>query len=109
MNMPIYVAVGNEPFLTAYNNSFVNLTFPALRNIHNALNDAGLGSSVKATVPMNADVYDSHFPVDFAFDGASSQLWIRTLFTPMSLMPISIHFSSWKSVGYGDMPILLEK
>ncbi|CAN4096940.1 unnamed protein product [Withania somnifera] len=54
-----YVAVGNEPFLTSYNNSFINTTFPALQNIQNSLNEAGLGSSVKATVPLNADVYFS--------------------------------------------------
>ncbi|XP_059290293.1 glucan endo-1,3-beta-glucosidase 8-like [Lycium ferocissimum] len=54
-----YVAVGNEPFLTSYNNSFLNTTFPALQNIQNALNEAGLGNSIKATVPLNADVYFS--------------------------------------------------
>ncbi|XP_059288326.1 glucan endo-1,3-beta-glucosidase 8-like isoform X1 [Lycium ferocissimum] len=54
-----YVAVGNEPFLTAYNNSFLNSTFPALQNIQNALNQAGVGDSIKATVPLNADVYFS--------------------------------------------------
>ncbi|KAM3248385.1 Glucan endo-1,3-beta-glucosidase 5 [Capsicum annuum] len=54
-----YVAVGNEPFLTSYNNSFLNTTFPALQNIQNALNEAGLGSTIKATVPLNADVYFS--------------------------------------------------
>lgn len=54
-----YVAVGNEPFLKAYNGSYLNTTFPALQNIQNALNDAGLGDSVKATVPSNADVYFS--------------------------------------------------
>lgn len=53
-----YVGVGNEPFLTSYNNSFINLTFPALRNVQNALNEAGFGD-VKATVPLNADVYNS--------------------------------------------------
>ncbi|KAG6399493.1 hypothetical protein SASPL_140974 [Salvia splendens] len=54
-----YVAVGNEPFLKSYNNSFLNTTFPALANIQNALNEAGLGDSIKATVPLNADVYGS--------------------------------------------------
>ncbi|XVF31229.1 hypothetical protein REPUB_Repub16aG0127400 [Reevesia pubescens] len=54
-----YVAVGNEPFLTSYNGSFINITFPALQNIQNALNDAGVGDSIKATVPLNADVYGS--------------------------------------------------
>ncbi|CAN1190473.1 Glucan endo-1,3-beta-glucosidase 8 [Linum perenne] len=52
-----YVAVGNEPFLTSYNGSFINTTFPALQNIQNALNEAKLGDNIKATVPMNADVY----------------------------------------------------
>ncbi|KAK9123426.1 hypothetical protein Sjap_013028 [Stephania japonica] len=54
-----YVAVGNEPFLSSYNNSFINTTFPALQNIQNALNEAGLGNTIKATVPLNADVYNS--------------------------------------------------
>ncbi|XP_042513500.1 glucan endo-1,3-beta-glucosidase 8-like [Macadamia integrifolia] len=54
-----YVAVGNEPFLASYNNSFTNITFPALQNIQNALNEAGVGDTIKATVPMNADVYFS--------------------------------------------------
>ncbi|WOL19622.1 hypothetical protein Cni_G28424 [Canna indica] len=54
-----YVAVGNEPFLASYNGSFLNVTFPALKNIQNALNDAGVGDTIKATVPLNADVYNS--------------------------------------------------
>lgn len=54
-----YVAVGNEPFLSAYNGSFLNVTFPALQNIQNALNEVGVGDTVKATVPVNADVYNS--------------------------------------------------
>ncbi|KAF8398610.1 hypothetical protein HHK36_017541 [Tetracentron sinense] len=54
-----YVAVGNEPFLSAYNNSFLNITFPALENIQNALNEAGFRDTIKATVPLNADVYFS--------------------------------------------------
>ncbi|KAK4777077.1 hypothetical protein SAY86_005765 [Trapa natans] len=54
-----YVAVGNEPFLTSYNNTFDRVTFPALQNIQNSLNEAGLGDSVKATIPLNADVYYS--------------------------------------------------
>ncbi|KAF3796125.1 Glucan endo-1-3-beta-glucosidase 8 [Nymphaea thermarum] len=57
-----YVAVGNEPFLKSYNGTFDNVTLPALSNIQAALNDAGLGEQIKATVPLNADVYDSEFP-----------------------------------------------
>ncbi|KAI3443494.1 hypothetical protein Pfo_000159 [Paulownia fortunei] len=54
-----YVAVGNEPFLKTYNNRFTQTTFPALQNIQAALIKAGLGRDVKATVPFNADVYQS--------------------------------------------------
>ncbi|XP_042480766.1 glucan endo-1,3-beta-glucosidase 8-like [Macadamia integrifolia] len=54
-----YVAVGNEPFLKSYNGSYMKTTFPALQNIQKALEDAGVADKVKATVPFNADVYDS--------------------------------------------------
>ncbi|KAL6629811.1 hypothetical protein ACP70R_029576 [Stipagrostis hirtigluma subsp. patula] len=54
-----YVAVGNEPFLETYNGSFLQTTFPAIRNIQSALIKAGLGNRVKVTCPLNADVYQS--------------------------------------------------
>uniref|UniRef100_A0A5B7BF89 glucan endo-1,3-beta-D-glucosidase n=1 Tax=Davidia involucrata TaxID=16924 RepID=A0A5B7BF89_DAVIN len=54
-----YVAVGNEPFLPTYNGSFLETTFPALRNIQSALVRAGLGTQVKVTIPLNADVYQT--------------------------------------------------
>ncbi|KAJ0817410.1 putative glucan endo-1,3-beta-D-glucosidase [Helianthus annuus] len=54
-----YVAVGNEPFLKAYNATYLQITLPALKNVQNALNRAGLGSEIKATVPLNADIYES--------------------------------------------------
>ncbi|KAL0875540.1 hypothetical protein Bca101_025245 [Brassica carinata] len=54
-----YVAVGNEPFLSTYNGSYLNTTFPAMRNIQIALIKAGLQNQVKVTCPLNADVYDS--------------------------------------------------
>lgn len=54
-----YIAVGNEPFLTAYKGEYTKTTFPAIQNIQKALNDAGLGDKIKATTPLNADVYDS--------------------------------------------------
>lgn len=55
-----YVAVGNEPFLSAYNGTYIGLTLPALENVQAALIKAGLGSKVKVTVPLNADVYQSN-------------------------------------------------
>ncbi|RRT78809.1 hypothetical protein B296_00008535 [Ensete ventricosum] len=54
-----FVAVGNEPFLATYNGSFLQTTYPALQNIQAALDAAGLSNQVKATVPLNADVYGS--------------------------------------------------
>ncbi|KAL8527915.1 hypothetical protein ACS0TY_005649 [Phlomoides rotata] len=54
-----YVAVGNEPFLKTYNNTYLHHTLPALNNIQEAINKAGLGSQIKATVPFNADIYNS--------------------------------------------------
>ncbi|XP_076931988.1 glucan endo-1,3-beta-glucosidase 6-like [Bidens hawaiensis] len=53
------VAVGNEPFLSTYNGTFLKTTFPALQNIQAALIKAGLAAKVKVTVPQNADVYES--------------------------------------------------
>ncbi|GMN33409.1 hypothetical protein TIFTF001_004142 [Ficus carica] len=54
-----YVGVGNEPFLASYNGSFIKPTFPALKNVQKALNEAGVGDKIKATIPLNADVYES--------------------------------------------------
>ncbi|KAB2618271.1 glucan endo-1,3-beta-glucosidase 5-like [Pyrus ussuriensis x Pyrus communis] len=76
-----YVAVGNEPFLTAYKDTFLQTTFPALQNIQAALIKAGLGRQVKVTIPINADVYqtDSGLP-----SGGDFRSDIRTLM--MSIM-----------------------
>ena len=75
-----HVAVGNEPFLSAYNGTFVNLTFPALNNIQNALNAAGFGDSIKTTVPMNADVLtDAAVPSEGAFVNATAQVMAQIL------------------------------
>ncbi|GMH13775.1 hypothetical protein Nepgr_015616 [Nepenthes gracilis] len=54
-----YVAVGNEPFLKTYGDTYQNTTFPALQNVQAALIEAGLGQKVKATIPLNADVYQT--------------------------------------------------
>ncbi|ONK68968.1 uncharacterized protein A4U43_C05F17910 [Asparagus officinalis] len=55
------VAVGNEPFLRFYKDQFTSTTFPALKNIQKALGEAGLGDTVKVTIPLNADVYESPY------------------------------------------------
>lgn len=50
-----WVAVGNEPFLTAYNGSYLNTTLPAFQNMQAALDAAG-HTGVRAIIPFNADV-----------------------------------------------------
>ncbi|XP_027350767.1 glucan endo-1,3-beta-glucosidase 8 [Abrus precatorius] len=152
-----YVAVGNEPFLKSYNNSFLNVTLPALQNIQNALNEAGLGDTVKATVPLNADVYQSpesnpvpsagifrpdiselmtqivqflnkngapftvniypflslygndDFPFNYAFfDGVDNPVNDNgTPYTNVFDANFDTLVAALKSVGYGDMPILV--
>ncbi|KAH7443946.1 hypothetical protein KP509_02G057400 [Ceratopteris richardii] len=53
---PRYVAVGNEPFLSAYGTRYQNFTYPAMKNIYESISKVGLGNEVKVTVPCNADV-----------------------------------------------------
>jgi hypothetical protein len=53
------VAVGNEPFLTTFNGTYLDTTFPAMQSVQAALAKAGLGGKVKVTVALNADVYQS--------------------------------------------------
>lgn len=45
--------------MRSYNGSYLKTTLPALKNIQEAINRAGLGADVKATIPFNADVYYS--------------------------------------------------
>ncbi|XP_047326544.1 glucan endo-1,3-beta-glucosidase 8-like [Impatiens glandulifera] len=61
-----YVTVGNEPFLTSYNGSYLKTTLPAIQNIQRALDEAGHGN-IKATTPLNADVYGGSVPSEGDF------------------------------------------
>ncbi|KAK4256744.1 hypothetical protein QN277_006429 [Acacia crassicarpa] len=76
-----YVAVGNEPFLKSYNDSYIKPTLPAMQNIQKAIEEAGLGGQVKVTVPLNADVYESHsnMPSDGGFRSDIYDLMIQIL------------------------------
>nr|VDD48379.1 unnamed protein product [Brassica oleracea] len=76
-----YVAVGNEPFLKAFNGTFEGITLPALQNIQSALIKAGLASQVKVTVPLNADVYESasNLPSDGDFRAEIRDLMISII------------------------------
>ncbi|KAF3331161.1 glucan endo-1,3-beta-glucosidase 8-like protein [Carex littledalei] len=94
-----YVAVGNEPFLSSYNGSFVNITFPALKNIQSALNDAGLGDKIKATVPMNADVYDGALPSAGHFrNDTSSQMTQIAQFLSQNNAPFTVNIYPFLSL-----------
>lgn len=55
--------------MKSYNDSFTKDTYPALVHIQKAIDEAGFGKTVKATVPLNADVYESksNLPSDGAF------------------------------------------
>ncbi|XP_038981200.1 glucan endo-1,3-beta-glucosidase 8-like [Phoenix dactylifera] len=75
-----YVAVGNEPFLRSYKGSFASTAFPALKNIQRALDEAGVGDRIKATIPQNADIYSS--PVNDSVPSAGNfRRDIRALMT----------------------------
>uniref|UniRef100_A0A7N0SZI5 glucan endo-1,3-beta-D-glucosidase n=1 Tax=Kalanchoe fedtschenkoi TaxID=63787 RepID=A0A7N0SZI5_KALFE len=54
-----YVAVGNEPFLKVYKDTYIKTIYSAMENIQAALIKAGLGRQVKVTIPINADVYQT--------------------------------------------------
>lgn len=96
-----YVAVGNEPFLKSYNGRFVNSTFPALQNIQAALITAGLARQVKATIPLNADVYqsDSGLPSGGNFRPDIHDLMISIIkFLHQNGSPISINIYPFLSL-----------
>ncbi|KAK1627442.1 hypothetical protein QYE76_001757 [Lolium multiflorum] len=113
-----YVAVGNEPFLDSYNGTFDKATFAALQNIQNVLNGAGL-SDVKATVPLNADVYNSRhptppylslylsgdFPVDLAFFEGQAAPVLDGSISYNNVFDTLV--SAFKAVGHGDLPIFI--
>ncbi|WVZ50948.1 hypothetical protein U9M48_002151 [Paspalum notatum var. saurae] len=100
------VAVGNEPFLKAYNGSFDGVTVPALRNIQRALDEAGHGAAVKATVPVNADVYDSPAsnPVPSAGrfrDDVAGVMAEMCRFLNRSGAPLTVNIYPFLSLYYG--------
>uniref|UniRef100_A0ACD5X2N3 Uncharacterized protein n=1 Tax=Avena sativa TaxID=4498 RepID=A0ACD5X2N3_AVESA len=106
-----YVAVGNEPFLSSLNGTFLNVTFPALQNIQRALNEAGLGDTVKATVPLNADVYESppdqQVPSAGRFRAGLSGLMTEIVqFLNQSGAPFTVNIYPYLSLyGNDDFPL----
>uniref|UniRef100_A0A0D6R2P8 glucan endo-1,3-beta-D-glucosidase n=1 Tax=Araucaria cunninghamii TaxID=56994 RepID=A0A0D6R2P8_ARACU len=102
-----YVAVGNEPFLEAYNGTYINYTLPALQNIQNALNKAGLGKDVKATIPLNADVYAGNLPSLGDFRVEIHDLMIEICqFLSNNDAPFSVNIYPYLSMyGDADFPV----
>ncbi|GAB2266786.1 hypothetical protein Dimus_001774, partial [Dionaea muscipula] len=102
-----YVAVGNEPFLSSYNGSFHEVTFPALKNIQNALNGAGLGNFVKATIPQNADVYQGDTPSAGRFRPDISDLMTQiVVFLSQNNAPFTVNIYPFLSLyGNDNFPI----
>ncbi|KAH1194325.1 Glucan endo-1,3-beta-glucosidase 8 [Glycine max] len=87
MTLTLKEVLGNKPFLKSYNNSFLNITFPPLHKIQNALNEAGLGDKIKIVqflskngVPFTMNIYpflslygNDDFPFNYAFfDGVDN-------------------------------------
>ncbi|KAF6174979.1 hypothetical protein GIB67_026467 [Kingdonia uniflora] len=99
-----YVAVGNEPFLKTYKDSYLGTTFPALKNIQAALIKAGLGAQVKVTVPLNADVYqtDNDLPSGGDFRADIHSLLVSIVeFLNDSACPLTINIYPFLSL-YAD-------
>ncbi|KAG4915643.1 hypothetical protein JHK87_053200 [Glycine soja] len=95
-----YVAVGNKPFLKSYNNSFLNFTFPALHEIQNALNEAGLGDKIKAIMSLNADVTSLQRIIMFHLQEYLGPIYQWSHYTDSSI-------SQQEWLGFGDLPILV--
>ncbi|XP_010525845.1 PREDICTED: glucan endo-1,3-beta-glucosidase 5-like [Tarenaya hassleriana] len=99
-----YVAVGNEPFLQALNGTYLTTTLPALQNIQSALIKAGLATQVKATIPLNADVYQSssNLPSDGDFRPDIRDLMLQIVkFLNDNQSPITINIYPFISL-YND-------
>ncbi|KAF2285096.1 hypothetical protein GH714_037862 [Hevea brasiliensis] len=97
-----YVAVGNEPFLKTYKDTYLQTTFPALQNIQAALIKAGLAKQVKVTVPLNADVYqtDSGLPSGGNFRPDIHDLMMSIIkFLSDSYSPLTINIYPFLSLN----------
>ncbi|KAL5976067.1 hypothetical protein ACLOJK_020397 [Asimina triloba] len=97
-----YVAVGNEPFLKDYKDRFLNVTVPALKNMQKALNDAKLGSRIKATVPCNADVlYSTGAPSSSDFRPDISAVMVEMLkFLSENKAPFTVNIYPFLDIYY---------
>lgn len=62
-----YIAVGNEPFLKDYGNSFVPHVVPTLQNMYEALKAVHLEERVRLTTPLNGDVMWGNLPSEGQF------------------------------------------
>ncbi|KAF3781506.1 hypothetical protein EJ110_NYTH36889 [Nymphaea thermarum] len=117
-----YVAVGNEPFNQAYNGSFLDVTFPALKNIQTALNEC-FSSDVKIVqflsqngAPFTVNIYTflslyllSNYPIDLAFFDSVDSLVDHNgvhYYTGFD-MKMDTLVSALKAVGFQNLPIVV--
>ncbi|PKA66154.1 Glucan endo-1,3-beta-glucosidase 5 [Apostasia shenzhenica] len=70
----LYIAVGNEPFLTSYQGQFQSFVLPAMLNLQQSLVKANLASYTKLVVPCNADAYEAPLPSQGAFRPELTQI-----------------------------------
>ncbi|KAE8728488.1 Glucan endo-1,3-beta-glucosidase 5 [Hibiscus syriacus] len=109
-----YVAVGNEPFLTSYN-GFINTTFPALQNIQNALMMQIVNFLANNSAPFTVNIYpflslygNDDFPFNYAFfDGGNPIVDNGIRYTNVFDANFDTLVSALKTVGHGDMPIII--
>ncbi|KAL4396064.1 hypothetical protein AHAS_Ahas01G0054500 [Arachis hypogaea] len=103
----MYIAVGNEPFLKAYNGRYLNKTLPALMNIQRSLIKAGFGLEIKVTVPFNADIYyspDSNpLPSGGEFRPEAKEFTIDIIqFLYSNNAPFTVNIYPFLSLYYGN-------
>lgn len=98
-----YVAVGNEPFLKAYNGTYDTTTYPALVSVQQALINANLGDEIKVTVPLNADILSSsQYPSQTIFrDDIAQPMANIVAFLAQHNCPFTINFYPFLSL-YDD-------
>lgn len=102
--------MGNEPFLSTYNGTYLTTTLPALQNIQSALIKAGLSTQVKVTVPLNADVYESstNLPSDGDFRADIHDLMLKIIqFLSENAAPFTINIYPFISL-YNDVNFPVE-
>ncbi|KAG6392430.1 hypothetical protein SASPL_146649 [Salvia splendens] len=102
----LYVAVGNEPFLTSYSGQFQSYVVPTMVNLQQSLAKANLAGTVKLVVPCNADAYVSNLPSQGAFRAELTQIMTQIVsFLNSNGSPFIVNIYPFLSMyGNSDFP-----